>query len=544
MPKLISLGATALLTVAAAGAFAAPSASAATGILSTARVSVATSLTAPSPMAGPLEYDPTNITSIGGYAHTDKISIAMGGGTANRSFSLDLWAPTGKAFTTGMYYGDDPDGVRGYAYLGEASENCSNVRFTILDIASSGTAVTRLDVRFQSTCNYTDNANALIFGELQLGEPAAAPGVVTGARSISWPNVPVGTRSRALLPLWYRNTASTSQAVGAVSRSGTNPADFAVVSDGCSNKTLAAHSACSAVLAFAPTAAGLRSATLTVPIGGRNVSTAVAGTGSAGRTLLRMNSQAGDWVGGGRSYLITDAQSQMQVFNQSPQVFSASVYNGSGIWQVAIENRAGGPLTVGTYSATRIDSNGMSFRVDGEGRGCASSTSTVNIRQVAFDADNNPTVFDATFSQTCSDTPSASLTGEIAYRATNTPTIPTGPFIVPAGHSLAAGKSIGNGDGGSNNYKLAVTTAGRAVLSNSAGKLLWATPSTAVATNDRLAVRSAGDLSLLTSTGSVLWTTATTGTGNFLVLQSDGNLVLYNAGYRPIWASGTSQPAS
>jgi hypothetical protein len=536
MRKFASLGAAALLTVTMVGVLRADPANAATAILSTARVSVASSFAAPSPMAGPAEYDPTNISSIGGYAHTDVISIAMGGGTANRPFSLDLRAPTGAAFSTGMYYGDDAYGVRGYAYLGEGNSSCSNVRFTIVDIASSGNAVTRLDVRFQSTCNYTDNANALIFGELQLGEPSAAPDVVTGARSISWPNVALGTLSRALLPLWYRNTASTSRAVGSVTRSGSNATDFAVASDGCSNRTLAAHASCSVVLAFAPGGAGVRSATLSVPIGGRSISTAVAGTGSPGRTLLRINSQAGDWVGGGRSYLMTDAQSQMQVENLSPDSFIATTYNGPyDSWTIRIQNR-GAPLRVGTYSATRISSEGMSFNVDGQGHGCASSTGTVNIRQVAFDSDSNPTVFDATFSQTCSDSTGAGLTGEVAYRATDAPTSPTGPFIVHSGHSLAAGSSISNGDG-STSYKLAVTTAGRAVLADASGKLLWATPATAVAANDRLAVRTAGDLSLLTSASSVLWTTATTGSGNFLVLQSDGNLVLYNAGYRPIWAA-------
>lgn len=516
---------------------------AAAGLLSTVRVTVSTSLAPPSPMAGPIEYDPTNVTSVGGYARTNELSIAMGGGTANRSFSLNLRAPTGETFHTGTYYGDDVDGVRGYGTLTEGSQSCPNVRFTIVDIASSGTAITRLDVRFQTTCGYTSNDNATIFGELQLGEPSASPSVVTGARSFSWPHVPVGTRSPALLPLWFRNIGSTALAAGAATWSGANSSDFPVVSNGCSGKTLAPHTSCSVVLAFAPRAAGARSATLTIPIGGRNIATVVAGAGPVGRTLLRINSQQGDFVGGGKSYLITDAQSRMQVATQGPGSFSAATQNAAAAWRVTIEDRTGEPLTVGTYAATRDASNGFRLIVSGEGRDCGSATGTVTIKQVSFGADHAPTAFNATFTQTCAYSTGASLTGEIAYRATTTPVAATGPFILRSGQSLPAGSAISNSNDGSYAYKLAVTVAGRAVLTDSAGKMLWATPATAVAAHDRLAVKTAGNLALVTSSGSVLWTTVSSGTaGNLLVVQSDGNLVLYNAGYRPIWASGTAQP--
>lgn len=541
MRKVTVLGA-ALLALVGSFLLLAP-AMAATSLLSTVRVSVSTSLAPPSPMAGPVEYDPTDITSVGGYARTNELSIAVGGGTANRSFNLDLRAPTGDTFHLGTYYGDDVDGVRGYGNLGEGSQSCANVRFTIVDIASSGTAITRLDVRLQTMCGYNSNDNATIFGELQLGETQASPTVVTGARSISWPNAPVGTRSLALLPLWYRNTGATSQAVGTATWSGANSKDFPIVSDGCSRRTLAPHTSCSVVLAFAPVAAGTPSATLTVPIGGRNIGTFATGTGSPGRTLLRITSQAGDFVGGGLSYLITDAQTQMQVATQGPGTFSATTQNGASAWSVMVDDRTGEPLTVGTRAATSDGSNGFRLQVSGEGRSCASATGTVTIKQASFGPDHAPIAFDATFTQTCRFSTGASLTGEIAYRATTTPVAATGPFILRSGQSLAAGSSIGNGDG-SHAYKLAVTTAGRAVLTDSAGTIRWATPAAAVATHDRLAVKTAGNLALVTSSGSVLWTTVSSGAaGNLLVLQSDGNLVLYNAGYRPVWMSGTSQPA-
>lgn len=534
--------------VAVAGGFlliAAPASAAATSVLSSARVSIASSLAPPSSAAGPAEYDPTNISSVGGYAHTDEISVAMSGGTAQRNFSIDLQAPRGATFHPGTYYGDDVYGVRGNGSLIDGNAGCQGVQFTVVDVASSGTALTRLDLRFQTTCNYTSSANAVIFGELQLGEPAPAPWVMTGARSFAWPDVPVGTRSPALLPLWFRNTGSGSLAVGAASLSGANSGDFRVVSDGCSHKTLSGHTACSVVLAFAPHAVGNRAAVLTVPMGAAKVPTALAGTGPPGRTLLRLNSQPGDLVGNGRSYLMTDAQSQMQVANQSNDALDATTNDGHSSWTVEMQDRSG-PIRVGTYTVNNASNTGFWLIVSGEGRGCGDTTGTVTIKQVSYDADNAPSAFDAMFSQSCTGSPHAKLTGEIAYHATNAATAPTGAFILHTGQSLTAGQAITNGgDAAPQAYKLAVTTAGRAVLTGPSGTTLWATPATAAAAHDRLTVTTTGTLALLSQTGSVLWATATAGSGtaNFLVLQSDGNLVLNNADYQPVWATGTATVA-
>jgi hypothetical protein len=528
---------------------AAPASTAAASILSTARVTIVDTRGRPAPWNRPVEYDPTNSTPAGGWAKTDDVSVVVDGGTANAEFSLELEAPHGIPFHTGSYYGDDPNGfpgVRGFATLAEDNQSCQGVQFTIVDLASSGTAITRLDVRFQTACGFYSSANATIIGELQLGEPAPAPKVMTAARSFAWPDVPVGTRSPAAVPVWFRNTGSGPLAVGAASLSGANIRDFSVVADTCSHKTLAGHTACSVVMAFSPRAAGIRSAVLTVPVGTGRIPISLLGTGPQGRTLLRINSQAGDYIGGGRSYLITDAQTQMQVNNGSDTTLTAFTYNDGPMWLTWLEQRGGGPLRVGIHTIDDESNNGFWSFIEGQGRGCSYMTGTVNIKQATFDADYAPSTFDATFTQTCTDTPHAHLTGEIAYRATNTATAPTGPFILHNGQSLNAGQAITNGgDANPKAYKLAVTPAGQAVLTGPTGKTLWATPTAAARARDRLTVSSKGILALVSYTGVVLWQTATAGSGtaNFLALQSDGNLVLNNANYQPVWTTGTATVA-
>ncbi len=55
----------------------------------------------------------------------------------------------------------------------------------------------------------------------------------------------------------------------------------------------------------------------------------------------------------------------------------------------------------------------------------------------------------------------------------------------------------------------------------------------------RLSVQPSGDLTLKDLSGQVVWNTGTSGSGLFLAIQNDGNVVLYNGG-TPVWASNTN----
>lgn len=392
-----------------------------TGILGTARATVTTSPNAWQSFVGAVEYDPANITSVTGSATTTAVHVALTGGTGGRQLSIDLVAPTGSTFAPGTYYGDDPNGPHGSGMISESSAGCDFVQFTIVDLASSGSALTRLDARFQTTCSYdSSNVDATIFGELQLGEPEPSSTLATGARSPSWPDVAVNSTSPATWPLWIRNTGAAAVSVGTLTRTGAQSTDFPIVSDGCSHTVLAAHSACSATIGFRPSAAGARSATVTVPVGSTSVSTTLNGTGSPGTTLLRMTSQPGDYVGGGKSYLITDSQEQVHVGTDGPgEVIEGftSYTNTDDYWTVQIGATGGAAMTVGTHNATRSGVSGTYvLDVNGQSRGCGDSTGSVTIKQVSFNADGAPTAYDATFTQVCTGS-TAGLSGEIEYHA-------------------------------------------------------------------------------------------------------------------------------
>jgi len=531
-----------LLGMAAAAAVTMAPDATATTVLSGARLTVVSTLPPPNPLAGSAEWDPTNTTSVGGYATTSEISVAVGGGTAQRSFQLTVDAPTGAAFHVGSYDGDDVYGVRGHAYLTEGGSACDGVRYTIVDLASSGTTLTRLDLQFETTCTGASNLNATLFGELQLGEPAPAPGLVTGTRAFAWPNVPVGTVSAGVLPVWVRNTGSSSVAIGRAQFSGVNAQDFKVRSTTC-GASLAAHASCSYLISFAPSAGGARTAQFTTAVAGHLASTLLSGTGPAGRTALYARSQPGDWVGGGRTYLLTDAQSQMQVLPHGSDEFDGWTFNGPSRWGVEIVNRKG-PIVPGTYAVDNDARDGFWLVVTGEGHGCSDTThSSVTVRQATFTADGAPSAFDAVFSQTCTDTPNASLSGEISYRATVGSQTPSAPFVIPSGVALSAGGHLANGEAGKA-YTLAVVSSGPARLTDAAGRLLWSTPAAAARPYDRLAVRTNGTLAMRAVDGTVLWTAPATGPGVFLELQSNGDLVYYDASYRPVWHSGTAAPST
>ena len=57
---------------------------------------------------------------------------------------------------------------------------------------------------------------------------------------------------------------------------------------------------------------------------------------------------------------------------------------------------------------------------------------------------------------------------------------------------------------------------------------------------DRLTMLANGDLALISSAGKPLWSSHTSGAGNALYVQDDGNLVIYDALSRAVWATHTT----
>ena len=120
----------------------------------------------------------------------------------------------------------------------------------------------------------------------------------------------------------------------------------------------------------------------------------------------------------------------------------------------------------------------------------------------------------------------------------------------------AAGRSIWNSHTPGPGNVLTVQNDGNVVIHTRAGRLMWQTRTRAneldaganltggqylTGTNgDRLSLGTNGVLAL-TRNGATIWSAGLRGVAAYLTVQGDGNLVLFRAGRRPVWSSGTAR---
>jgi hypothetical protein len=115
------------------------------------------------------------------------------------------------------------------------------------------------------------------------------------------------------------------------------------------------------------------------------------------------------------------------------------------------------------------------------------------------------------------------------------------PLVSIAGDRLTAGQSISRGgqltspDG---KHRLILQEDGNLVL-YSGNKPTWYTNSAGIAIKE-LVMQNNGELILYRYDGKPAWSSHTSGdTNTFVALQNDGNLVIYDKG-KPIWFSNTA----
>ncbi|MER6998564.1 choice-of-anchor D domain-containing protein [Streptomyces sp. NPDC000410] len=129
------------------------------------------------------------------------------------------------------------------------------------------------------------------FGQLPRGNPFAAL-----AYAVSY-ELPVGVPAASLSPSSHNfgdqkvgttgpgqtftltNTGATTVSVSGVTLAGANPADYTITGNNCGGAVLAPTGTCTVTVAFAPTATGLRTATLSVASNAGTKSAALTGTG-------------------------------------------------------------------------------------------------------------------------------------------------------------------------------------------------------------------------------------------------------------------------
>ena len=226
------------------------------------------------------------------------------------------------------------------------------------------------------------------------------------------------------------------------------------------------------------------------------LSAVLSGRAEAQTTVLFLDSQAGDYIGGGVQQTVTPAIGSFTVSRNFDNGVSISVNTNGGLWSLAFAAPADATLTPGTYDdATRWPfqsptSPGLS--VSGMGRGCNTLTGSFVIREAMYDAAGQVQAFAADFEQHC-EGGAAALLGSIRINSSVpfTPPPPppadgttaivmnseTGDYIgqglqqmlTPADGTFGAARNFDNGvtigfNGGSVNWTLAFAAPGDALL--------------------------------------------------------------------------------
>jgi hypothetical protein len=111
--------------------------------------------------------------------------------------------------------------------------------------------------------------------------------------------------------------------------------------------------------------------------------------------------------------------------------------------------------------------------------------------------------------------------------------------VLVAGDRLAPGGFVRSNP---DRYLLRMQTDGNLVEYRiSDGRAVWSS-GTAGHAGASLVVQKDGNVVVYAGNGPALWSTRTAGAGNTFSVQSDGNMVVYSAGHRALWASGVPVP--
>ena len=160
------------------------------------------------------------------------------------------------------------------------------------------------------------------------------------------------------------------------------------------------------------------------------------GTSSYGQvTSLTLNSDPGDFIGGGQFTFLTPSDGSFSASQNFDQGVSISFFGQPGVfWFLDFAAPNNQLLTVGSYlGATRFPFQSTSvpgLDVDGDGRGCNTLTGSFQVLEISYGPGTTINSFDATFEQHCEGAAPA-LHGEIRFNAHPVVTV-TGPTQLTA----------------------------------------------------------------------------------------------------------------
>jgi Ca2+-binding RTX toxin-like protein len=207
---------------------------------------------------------------------------------------------------------------------------------------------------------------------------------------------------------------------------------------------------------YTPTGPGTKAATLRLrDSAGSSYDVPLQGFTHGGRTQLTMTSDAGDYIGGGRSWSYTPADAVIGAGGTRQHIGFGIDGNGGDWWYGDFSAGAGDILAAGsTYeNAARDAFRGTSPGIDisGNGRGCNTIKGRFGVDEATFEVDGSLRSASIWFEQHCEGGTPA-LRGRFEYRAGDTTPLPpwmvTGPASTGPPTTLEGGLPAGDGGGG------------------------------------------------------------------------------------------------
>src|SRR5688500_18596931 len=138
-------------------------------------------------------------------------------------------------------------------------------------------------------------------------------------------------------------------------------------------------------------------------------------------TALAIDSEPGDYVGGGQQLTYTPGTATFEFYPYAPGYVSLRVLGPSGdFWILSLAAAGSAPLAVGTYENAQrsADATHPGLDVGGQGRGCNATTGRFEITEIAHDVNGAVSTIAVSFEQHCEGGPAA-LFGEVRYQASS-----------------------------------------------------------------------------------------------------------------------------
>jgi hypothetical protein len=357
----------------------------------------------------------------------EEVSISFHTPTFSQFWNLDFGSPNTRKFGWGEYEGAQRTAFRsptrpGIDVSGDgAGCNTDTGRFLVSDFAlnTDGT-IARLAIDFEQHC---EGAPPALFGSFRYNSAVAAVPRVSVANAYTLKGNAGTSDGLVTLSLCLPSTKVVQVAYATADASAVQGIDYV-------NTT--------GTVTFQP---GITAQTITIPIMGNVVargnkvfrvklsaaSGAPIGSSSAGilirdpnvnLTALAMSSQAGDFVGQGLEYLITESDGTFTPQN-SGNVVTVSINNGDS-WETDFAGPTSARLAPGDYENAQrypfqpAGTPGLS--VFGAGRGCNTLTGNFEVLQAGYSSVSILQNFSANFEQHCEGAVPA-LFGWVRYHA-------------------------------------------------------------------------------------------------------------------------------